>query len=156
MQSQILAIGHKMPKWCQIACEDYLSRLQRFMKCTLIEIPAAKRHKTGDVLNYQHEEASKILQKISPSCHVVALEVTGSSWSTPLLAQTLAHWQQQGKKLVFIIGGPDGLSDKCLARANQCWSLSALTFPHALARVLLLEQLYRAVSLLSNHPYHRE
>ncbi|MBS0289234.1 MAG: 23S rRNA (pseudouridine(1915)-N(3))-methyltransferase RlmH [Proteobacteria bacterium] len=156
MHCQILAIGHKMPVWCKLACEDYLSRLGRFIKCSLIEIPAAKRHKTGEVSSYKNEEADKILQKISANSHVIALDVKGASWSTPLLSQTVSLWQQQGKALVFIIGGPDGLSERCLTRANQSWSLSALTFPHALARVVLLEQLYRGFSILNHHPYHRE
>ncbi len=145
-----------MPKWCVLACEDYLTRLQHFMKCTLIECPAAKRHKAGNAADYKEDEATKILQKISPDDHVIALDVAGTGWSTLKLSEELATWQQRGKDLIFLIGGPDGLSQKCLARANQRWSLSALTFPHALVRVLLLEQLYRAGSVLANHPYHRE
>ena len=145
-----------MPSWCIEACEEYLTRLRHSMKCVLIEIPAAKRHKAGNVAQYKEEEALKILQKITPMHHVVALEVTGNAWSTPKVANALSSWQQLGKDVAFLIGGPDGLSEKCLARANQQWSLSALTFPHPLARVVLLEQLYRAWSILSNHPYHRE
>lgn len=156
MQCLIIAVGTKMPSWCTLACEEYLARIQHAMKCSLIEIPAAKRHKSGNVSQYKEEEAQKILQKISPNHHVVALEVTGSAWSTPQVAHALSSWQQLGKDCVFLIGGPDGLSQKCLERANQKWSLSCLTFPHALARVVLLEQLYRAWSILSNHPYHRE
>ncbi len=156
MQCQIVAVGQKMPKWCILACEDYLTRLQRFMKCTLVECPAAKRHKAGNAADYKEDEATKILQKISPDDHVIALDVAGTGWSTLKLSEELASWQQRGKDLIFLIGGPDGLSQKCIARANQRWSLSALTFPHALVRVLLLEQLYRAGSVLTNHPYHRE
>jgi 23S rRNA (pseudouridine1915-N3)-methyltransferase len=156
MHCHILMVGQKMPKWCVLACEEYAKRLQRFIKCNLSEIPCATRHKTGTVLAYKEEEGRKILQKISKDDHVIALEVTGQPWSTPQFSKEISTWQQQGKNLVFLIGGPDGLSAECLKRANQLFSLSALTFPHAIARMLLLEQLYRAFSLLANHPYHRE
>lgn len=156
MQCHILAVGQKMPKWCALACEEYAKRLQRFLKCTLTEIPIATRHKPSEALLYKEEEGRKILQKIHPQDKVIALEVTGKSWSTPFLAKSLSDWQLQGHNIVFVIGGPDGLSQACLSRANLQWSLSDLTFPHALARVVLFEQLYRAASILANHPYHRE
>ncbi len=156
MHCSIIAVGNKMPSWCTVACDEFLTRLSHAMKCTLLEIPAAKRHKAGHVLQYKEEEGTKILQKITPHHHVIALDVAGKMWSTPEVSKQLAKWQQLGKDLTFIIGGPDGLSEACLARADQRWSLSALTFPHALARVVLLEQIYRATSILANHPYHRE
>lgn len=156
MRCQIFAIGQKMPKWCTLACEDYLSRLQHFMKCTLTEIATATRFKSGSATLCKEEEGSKILQRIDTDDFVVALEVTGKAWSTATLANQLAQWKQSGQDLVFVIGGPDGLSQACLTRANLHLSLSALTFPHVIARVLLLEQLYRASSMLANHPYHRE
>jgi 23S rRNA (pseudouridine1915-N3)-methyltransferase len=156
VQCQILAIGQKLPEWAAKACEEYFVRLQRFMKCSLLDIPTATRQKNVDANLYKTEEGSKLLQKIGPTDKVIALDVKGKAFSTPELAQNIANWQQEGEKLVFLIGGPDGLSQTCLARANIKWSLSALTFPHTLARVILLEQLYRATSLLANHPYHRE
>ncbi len=156
MQCQILAIGQKLPEWAATACEEYFVRLQRFMKCSLLDIPSATRQKNVDANLYKNEEGTKLLQKIGPTDKVIALDVKGKAFSTPELAQNIANWQQEGEKLVFLIGGPDGLSQTCLARANIKWSLSALTFPHTLARVILLEQLYRATSLLANHPYHRE
>lgn len=156
MQCQILAIGQKLPQWAATACEEYFVRLQRFMKCSLLDIPSATRQKNMDANLYKNEEGTKLLQKIGPTDKVIALDVKGKAFSTPELAQHIANWQQEGEKLVFLIGGPDGLSQTCLARANIKWSLSALTFPHTLARVILLEQLYRATSLLANHPYHRE
>lgn len=156
MQCQILAIGQKMPNWAASACEEYFMRLQRFMKCHLLDISSSTRQKNTDAAVYKEEEGTKLLQKISPSDKVIALDVKGKAFSTPELANQINLWQQEGSKLVFLIGGPDGLSDRCLKRANVKWSLSALTFPHTLARVILLEQLYRATSLLANHPYHRE
>lgn len=156
VQCQILAIGQKMPGWAVAACEEYFVRLQRFMKCALLDIPSATRQKNVDVESYKEEEGLKLLQKIAPTDKVIALDVKGQAFSTTAIAQNIASWQQEGNKLVFLIGGPDGLSNACLKRANVKWSLSALTFPHTLARVILLEQLYRASSLLANHPYHRE
>jgi len=105
---------------------------------------------------YKEEEGRKILQKIPAGDHVIALDVQGRPWSTTRLSEELANWKLVGKNIHFVIGGPDGLSAECLARANQRWSLSDLTFPHPLVRVILLEQLYRAASILANHPYHRE
>ncbi|MFI4937266.1 MAG: 23S rRNA (pseudouridine(1915)-N(3))-methyltransferase RlmH [Candidatus Berkiellales bacterium] len=160
MHCQIIAVGQKMPKWCVIACEEYFKRLQRFLKCSLIEIPTAIRHKSSkssdNTVLYKKEEAENILKKISSQDCVIALEVNGQPWSSSSLAKSLADWQLVGQNIIFIIGGPDGLSSGVLARANYQWSLSSLTFPHALARVILVEQLYRAASILANHPYHRE
>jgi 23S rRNA (pseudouridine1915-N3)-methyltransferase len=144
-----------MPKWCVLACEEYTKRLGAY-SASVIEIPLAKRHKNGHSLDYKTQEGKKLFEKITPKDHVIALDVLGKSWSTPLLSEQLSQWKQSGKNLAFIIGGPDGLCQKILQRANQVWSLSELTLPHHLAKVLLLEQLYRADSMLNNHPYHRE
>lgn len=156
MQCQIIAIGQKMPSWCEIACADYSKRLTRFLKHSFLEIPVAPRLKATPISDNKDEEGKKILQKIPSSHFVIALDEHGQGWSTSLLAKKIAAWQQQGRCLSFLIGGPDGLSSSCLERADVLWSLSDLTFPHPLVRVLLLEQLYRAMSLLANHPYHRE
>lgn len=156
MQCQILAVGNKMPAWCNIACAEYAKRLSRFLKYSFLEIPPAPRLKATPILDNKDEEGRKLLQKIPSSHYVIALDEHGQGWSTTDLAKKMASWQQQGRDLSFLIGGPDGLSSDCLERANVHWSLSALTFPHPLVRVLLLEQLYRAMSLLANHPYHRD
>lgn len=148
MQCQIIAVGQKMPAWCQQACEEYSKRLTRFLKYSFIEIPI-------DPQGEKNNEAHKILQKIPAQHCVIALDERGESWSTVDLSKKMAYWQQQSQNLSFIIGGPNGLSSTCLDRANVRWSLSALTFPHPLVRLLLLEQFYRAMSLLTNHPYHR-
>ena len=153
---QILAVGQKMPHWCETACQEYLVRLSRFIKITLTEIPAAKRAKTVNAALCMEDEGQRILAKTLASDYVVALEVKGKAYSTPQFAQAWQKWREKGKRVVFVIGGPDGLSKACLERADARWSLSELTFPHPLARVLLIEQLYRGCSLLENHPYHRE
>ena len=146
MKCTILAIGQKMPPWCKTACDEYSKRLQRFMKCSFIEIPTSSKE----------NESQELIRKISTTDTVIALEVRGEAWSTEQLSKNIANWQQAGNDLIFMIGGPDGLSSTCLQRANKQWSLSALTFPHMLVRVILWEQLYRATSFLANHPYHRE
>jgi 23S rRNA (pseudouridine1915-N3)-methyltransferase len=146
MHSIIISVGNKMPPWCKLACDDYIKRLQHFLKCALLEIPVSN----------PLDEGRKILQKINNGDTVISLEVLGQAWSTPELSQKLSRWKMEGNNLVFIIGGPDGLSPLCIERATHHWSLSALTLPHALARVIVCEQLYRAGSILANHPYHRE
>ena len=156
MHYRILAVGEKMPPWCKLACEFYQKRLTPFIKCTLLEIPTTRRTTSPSLTQCKEEEGRKILQKVSSQEHVIALQVEGCAWSTQTLAKRCTFWQHQGKNITFLIGGPDGLSSSCLQRANEQWSLSPLTFPHALARILLLEQLYRAHSLLAHHPYHRE
>ena len=93
--------------------------------------------------------------RIPPSAHVVALDQGGKLWSTPQLAEALVRWQDLGREVALLIGGPEGLADECRARADEAWSLSRLTFPHPLVRVIAAEQLYRAWTILSHHPYHR-
>lgn len=149
MQCQVIAVGQKMPSWCRQACEEYAKRLTRFLTYSFIEVPTDPQGK-------KENEGRKILQKIPPHHIVIALDERGQSWSTVDFSKKMATWQQQSQALSFVIGGPNGLSAECLERANIKWSLSALTFPHPLVRVLLLEQFYRAMSLLANHPYHRE
>lgn len=146
MKIQIIAVGHKMPAWVTAGVESYLPRFPREYALSITEIPAEKTAALTD---------TSIQQAILPKSWVVALDVLGKSWSTPALAQKLESWRGLGKPLCFLIGGPEGLSQNCLAHTHERWSLSPLTFPHPLVRVILIEQLYRAQSLLSNHPYHR-
>lgn len=155
MKLKLLAVGQKMPQWVSDGYLEYARRLPRDCSLNLIEIAPAKRGKTSQPQQWMQEESKRILSHIDASDHVVALDVIGKSWSTPQLADNLANWQQQGSDVSLVIGGPDGLDPDCLQRANQRWSLSALTLPHPLVRVLLAEQLYRAWTILQNHPYHR-
>lgn len=158
----LLAVGERLPAWATLAVADYQQRLTRDYPLTLREIPAARRsqRRTGDheghAAHYGQDEGARLLALLPPQAWVVALHGTGSSWSSRQLATELAQWRQRGLPVYLLIGGPDGLAPDVLARANQQWSLSALTFPHALARVIVVEQLYRAASLLQGHPYHRE
>lgn len=155
MKLNLLAVGQKMPQWVSDGYQEYARRLPRDCSLNLIEIAPAKRGKTSQPQQWMQEESKRILSHIDASDHVVVLDVVGKSWSTPQVAENLATWQQQGNDVSLVIGGPDGLDPTCLQRANQRWSLSALTLPHPLVRVLLAEQLYRAWTILQNHPYHR-
>jgi len=155
MQIRILAVGTKMPKWVQEGYEEYAKRFPSSFKIQLIEIPPEKRTKQSDLHLLTIKEGQKILSLVKPHHQMIALAVEGKSWSTEQLANKLEQWQLQSKPLDFIIGGPEGLSEACLARAETQWSLSPLTFPHPLVRIVLIEQLYRALMILQGHPYHR-
>lgn len=150
----LIAVGQRPPGWVTEGFADYLRRLPREMPLRLTEIPPAIRNNTP-VERVRRTEAERILAQVAPGDWVIALDVAGQPWSTRELSERMDHWRMQGRDVTFIIGGADGLDRTCLERANGTWSLSALTFPHALVRVLLAEQLYRAWSLLSGHPYHR-
>ncbi len=141
-----------MPDWVAAGVEDYRKRLPshwRFRIKEVVQAPASDR------LSEMAVEAKSLLANVDAKSHLVCLDPHGKSWSTEDLASELERWQGLGKPLAFLIGGPQGLHQRCLDRADQSMSLSRLTFPHPLVRVVLLEQLYRAHSLLTNHPYHR-
>lgn len=156
MKITILAIGHKMPSWVEAGVKAYQSRFPPDVRISLKAIATARRTATNTAHQCLQQESSRLLKSIPQSSRVIALDVKGTSWSTEELAQKMAHWKLESPDVTFLIGGPDGLSQDCLDRAQERWSLSALTFPHALARIILLEQLYRAWSILAGHPYHRE
>lgn len=156
MNIYLLAVGNKMPDWVTKGYLEYARRLNSDCRLKLIEIAPGKRGKNADLVRIKKTEGDKILQAIPKACLVVALEVKGKPWSTQELSQQLNHWLHGGQDVALLIGGPEGLSEACVARADIKWSLSPLTLPHPLVRVLLSEQLYRAYSILKNHPYHRE
>jgi 23S rRNA (pseudouridine1915-N3)-methyltransferase len=156
MKIKLIAVGQKMPSWVETGFSIYAQRLPRDCTLELIEIPAAKRTRNQLADKWMEKEGEAILKAIHHSDWVVALDVKGKSWSTPQLAQQLTNWQSLGCNVSLLVGGPDGLSPECLSRANQKWSLSDLTLPHPMVRVLLAETIYRAWSVTVNHPYHRE
>lgn len=155
MRLRILAIGTKMPDWVESGCNEYLKRLPPELRIEVVELPLGKRGKGADIQRAIVREGEAMLKAIGERDQVIALEVQGKSWSTGDLAVNLQHWQGSGDNVSLLVGGPDGLAPACLARADSRWSLSALTLPHPLVRVLLAEQLYRAWSINAGHPYHR-
>lgn len=144
-----------MPRWVDEAMAEYTKRLPRDVSVELVEIPLGVRGKNPDIAKAMKQESAAILAALDNRDHVIALEVKGQSWSTEKLAQHWQSWQMSGQNVALLIGGPDGLSEACRQRANQQWSLSALTLPHPIVRVVLAEQLYRAWTITQNHPYHR-
>lgn len=155
MQINLIAVGTRMPNWVDEGYREYARRMPRECSLVLNEIPLAQRSKSQAVERAVKDEGKRMLAALSERQLVVALDVKGRSWSTEQLAQQLDGWMQDGRDISLLVGGPDGLATECLQRAGQTWSLSALTLPHPLVRVLLAEQLYRAWSLNSGHPYHR-
>lgn len=155
MRIHLIAIGHKMPAWVDTACEDYRRRLPAEIRLETVLLPLIKRGKNPDIARIVRDESRKLLDAVPPNASLVVLDVLGKTLDTPKLAALLDNWMQDGQDIALIIGGPDGVSDELLKRAQLKISLSALTFPHTLVRVMLVEQLYRAWSILNNHPYHR-
>lgn len=155
MQIHLLAVGSKMPGWVQDGYIEYARRMPPECRLNLIEIPLAKRGKTSATEQLKQQEGEKLLAAVPKNCTLWALDSRGKSWSTEQLAGQLDDWLQGGQDLALMIGGPDGLSADCLQQAAGRWSLSPLTLPHPLVRIIVAEQLYRAVSILKHHPYHK-
>jgi len=133
---------------------EYAGRLPRHCSLQLVEVPAVSR-KYGDIGKIRRAEGKRLLGRIPGDCHVVALSEGGVDVSTKMLADALRGWMELGRDVALLVGGADGMSEECRRRADKCWSLSSLTFPHALVRVIVAEQIFRAWSMISNHPYHR-
>jgi 23S rRNA (pseudouridine1915-N3)-methyltransferase len=157
MRLRVVAIGTRMPEWVDAAFNDYWRRMRALWKLELIELPIASRRESGGAAAAaKSSEAKRLLALISPRDFVVTLDEHGAQKSTVELSLWLEQRRASGKDLAFIVGGPDGLAEEVLARAHLRWSLSRLTLPHGLVRVLLAEQIYRATTVLSGHPYHRD
>lgn len=155
MRLKIIAIGTKMPDWVEAGCNEYLKRLPSELNLEIIELPLGQRGKGADINRAITREGHAMLKAIGDHDHVIALDVLGKPWSTEQLAGKLQQWQLSGDNFSLLVGGPDGLAPECLKRANSKWSLSALTLPHPLVRILLVEQIYRAGTINAGHPYHR-
>lgn len=155
MKCRLIAAGSRLPAWINSGFEDYQKRLRTPLVLELHEVALAARRAGEDPRRAIQREGADMLALVGKEDHVVALEITAKSMSTEQLAAWLQERMREGRTLSFLIGGPDGLSAACRERANQGWSLSPLTLPHALVRVIVAEQLYRAMSLLAGHPYHR-
>ncbi|MEE2729524.1 MAG: 23S rRNA (pseudouridine(1915)-N(3))-methyltransferase RlmH [Pseudomonadota bacterium] len=155
MRVRLIAVGSKMPNWVTQGYEEYSKRLNQDVTLELVEIPAGKRGKNADVERITHKEGELMLAAIGQGDHVISLDVPGKRISTEHLAARLEQLLQGGQHISILIGGPEGLAPQCKQSARESWSLSDLTLPHPLVRVLIAEQLYRAWSILKGHPYHR-
>jgi len=155
MRLKIIAVGTKMPGWVTTGFEEYSRRMPHELKIELIELAVGQRSKNSDIKRAMAKEGEAMHKAISPNDKVVALDVLGKPWSTEKLAIQLDSWKFDGCDYCFLIGGPDGLAPECLARADAKWSLSPLTLPHPIVRVVLAEQLYRAWTINVGHPYHK-
>ena len=156
MRVRVIAVGTRMPQWVRSACDDYLTRLAPQLAVTLTEIEPAVRSGAARTLKARGSEGERLLASLRAGEHVVALDEHGAQLTTRELTAWLETRMHAGADLALLLGGADGLAPEVLSRSNFTLALSKLTLPHALARVLLLEQLYRAVSILRQHPYHRD
>ena len=155
MHIRLIAVGDRQPSWVDDGFDNYAQRLPRQWKFRLDAVAAARRGKSEDTSGAVETEGQKVLDMVKAAENVVVLEERGTELSSTGLAKTLSAWQSSGRDLVFVIGGPDGVSQAVTARASFRWALSKLTLPHGLARVLFVEQLYRAWTVSTKHPYHR-
>ncbi|MBV6424415.1 MAG: Ribosomal RNA large subunit methyltransferase H [Steroidobacteraceae bacterium] len=155
MRVRIIAVGTRMPAWVGAGCDEYLKRLRGGLRVELVELAPGTRTAHADADRAVREEGARLLARIGRDDFVVALDERGRAFASLELAQWLDARLHEGRDLAFLIGGPDGFADEVRARAQLAWSLSRLTLPHALARVVLAEQLYRAHAVLAGHPYHR-
>jgi len=155
VQIHLIAVGNRMPGWVELGYQEYAKRLPAECALRLNEIPAGKRGKNADIARLTRQEGEKMASAIPKGARVVALEVGGKAWSTEQLSARLDSWMGEGRDVALLVGGPEGLEPGLSASADERWSLSPLTLPHPLVRIVLAEQLYRAWSILKGHPYHR-
>ncbi len=155
MRIHIISVGTRMPQWVNTACEEYARRLPPHSRFEIKEISAGKRSKGSDIRRVLRDEGERILTALPKNCSVIALERTGRQVDTIYISEQMKQWHLGGRDVALLVGGPEGLSQECLERADVLWSLSALTLAHPVVRIVLAEQLFRAWSILENHPYHR-
>ena len=155
MKINLIAIGQKMPPWVEQGYQEYAQRMPVEARLVLKDLAPGKRGKNADIPRILQDECQRIQAAIPKNNRIVVLDVKGKPWSTEQLSSRLGDWMQSGQDVSLLVGGPEGLSEPCRALADERWSLSPLTFPHPLVRIILAEQIYRAWSLLRNHPYHR-
>lgn len=155
MRINLVAVGVRMPDWVEQGFRDYQQRLRGEVGLHLIEVAAERRSKTTTLEAALAREGQRQIAAIPKDAVPIALDRGGQALSTERLAEHLARYRERGDSIALLIGGADGLAKDCLAKARQCWSLSPMTFPHPLVRVMVAEQVYRAISILDGHPYHR-
>jgi len=155
MKINLICVGTRMPVWVDTGVAEYRKRLPKDFELLITEVPLAQRSKSSDLARALTKEGDACLLAVNRADYIIALDVKGVSQSTEQLALQLGKLRDTGLDVAMLVGGPDGLSPACLQIASARWSLSALTFPHPIVRVILAEQIYRAWSVLINHPYHR-
>jgi len=152
---RIISVGHRMPDWVELGCAEYLKRMPREMPVEIIEIKPDKRASGKNAVQVQEAESKRIIEAAGRD-YLIALDEHGQEVTTLQLSERMKNWLGGGRDVSLVIGGADGLHTDVKTRAGWLWSLSKLTLPHGMVRVLLAEQLYRAHSVINNHPYHRE
>lgn len=155
MKARLIAVGERPPAWVAEGYADYTKRLSRELPLELIEVAPGMRGKGRDAARAMQDEGERVLAALPKNAWVVALDGRGKPYTSEQLAERLAAWRQQGRDLAFLIGGPEGHAPAVWARADERWAFGPMTLPHMLVRLLVAEQLYRACSILGNHPYHR-
>ncbi|CAM2800496.1 23S rRNA (pseudouridine(1915)-N(3))-methyltransferase RlmH [Legionella worsleiensis] len=151
----IIALGNKMPDWVVKGSSDYIKRFKDGISLKIIEIPLISRSKSSDLSRIMEKESNMIREALPGGARIIALDIEGKSFGSEELAEKITQLQQISSHFCFIIGGPEGLSKDILSRCDERWSLSKLTLPHPLVRIILLETLYRAWTIMNNHPYHK-
>lgn len=155
MKVRLVAIGERMPGWVEEGFAEYARRLAGEIRLELVEVAAGKRTKASDLARIREAEGERMLAVLRDDDRVVALDVRGKAHTTESMAAELQRSLPEGRDIALLVGGPEGLADCALARARERWSLSALTLPHPLVRIVVAEQVYRCWTLLRGHPYHR-
>ena len=155
MRIHIIAVGHRRAGWERDGFREYARRMPRELSVELHEIAPSKRTGRDSAERRLEDEGRRLAAAIPKGARIVVLDERGASWTTLELADRIARWMRDGRDLALVVGGADGLSPACIEAAEHRWSLSALTLPHGLARIVVAEQLYRASTILRNHPYHR-
>lgn len=155
MRVRLVAIGERMPAWVEAGFSEYARRLTDDIRLELVEVPALRRGKSADLGRIREAEGERMLAVLHPTDRVIALDVRGKALSTEAMSAELQRSLPEGHHVALLVGGPEGLAECALARARERWSLSALTLPHPLVRIVVAEQVYRCWSLMRGHPYHR-
>ena len=156
MRSHLVAVGKRVPTWVTTGFNEYNKRLPKELRLDLVEIAPVVRSKSTTAQKIMTEEAKRIRAALPQNAMLITLDEHGTQFDSPTLSRKIESWSRQGQDLVFIIGGADGLGADLKQKTDMLWSLSPLTLPHALVRVIVVEQIYRAWTILQKHPYHRE